>query len=144
MPNNTNKDIQLSKQVKDVALIEESIFSQLEKIKSEHPDVFEQIEYIEDQKKKVNEFKDKIKQYLIDTQDFDLHRIDDVAFSVSKIAKVDVENIDDISDEYKEMTTTANTKKATEYMKLMGSVPSGFKDKSYYRLNWKKDGKKDD
>lgn len=123
--------------VKDIAIIEADVEQQLATLQQQYPDIFKQIEYIEEQKRKVNEFKESIKQRLIDTQDFDLHEVDGVKISVSKIAKLDVDNINDVPDEFKEVATTANVKKATDYMKVMGEMPKGFKDKSYYRLNWK-------
>lgn len=109
----------------------------LAELHAKYPEVFTQIQAIEDAYAEVGKLKDAVKEKLIEQGDFDLHRIGNLRVSVSKTAKVKVKNIDEVEDKYKSTEVVVDEKKAREYLKVMGELPAGFEDASFYRLNWK-------
>lgn len=109
----------------------------LAQLHAEYPQVFEQMANIENAYAEVQKLKDAVKEKLIASEDFDLHRIGKLRVSVSKTAKVKVKDIDAVPDDFKSTEVVANEKKAREYLKVMGELPKGFEDASFYRLNWK-------
>lgn len=109
----------------------------LAELHATYPDVFKQITAIEAAYAEVGALKEAVKQKLIEQGDFDLHRIGNLRVSVSKTAKVKVKNIDEVEDKYKSTEVVVDEKKAREYLKVMGELPAGFEDASFYRLNWK-------
>ena len=127
----------LDKELSEIAVREASVEDQLVALQTQYPDVFKQIKAIEDAKQEVQRLKDAVKARLVADQDFDLHEVGDLSVSVSAVAKVKVADIDKVPDDFKEEMVVANEKKAQEYLKVMGKLPEGFTDASYYRLNWK-------
>lgn len=127
----------LDEQMSAIAVKEASVEEQLVALHEQYPDVFKQIEAIEDAKQEVQRLKDAVKARLIADQDFDLHEVGNLSVSVSAVAKVKVVDIDKVPDDFKDEMVVANEKKAQEYLKVMGTLPEGFSDASYYRLNWK-------
>lgn len=120
-----------------IAEKEKSAEQALAQLHAEYPQVFEQIENIENAYVEVHKLKDAVKEKLIAAEDFDLHRIGKLRVSVSKTAKVKVKDIDAVPDDFKATEVVANEKKAREFLKVMGELPAGFEDASFYRLNWK-------
>lgn len=120
-----------------IAEKEKSAEQALAQLHAEYPQVFEQIENIENAYTEVQKLKDAVKEKLIAAEDFDLHRIGKLRVSVSKTAKVKVKDIDAVPDDFKATEVVANEKKAREFLKVMGELPAGFEDASFYRLNWK-------
>ena len=127
----------LDAQVSEIAVKEQSVEEALTQLHEQYPDVFKQIEAIDKAKAEVQRLKDEIKAKLIADQDFDLHEVGDLSVSVSAVAKVKVVDIEKVPSDFKEEKVVANEKKAQEYLKVMGKLPDGFSDASYYRLNWK-------
>lgn len=127
----------LDKELSEIAVREASVEESLVALHEQYPDVFKQIEAIETARQEVQRLKDAVKARLIADQDFDLHEVGDLSVSVSAVAKVKVVDIDKVPDEFKDEMIVANEKKAQEYLKVMGKLPEGFSDASYYRLNWK-------
>lgn len=127
----------LDKELSAIAVKEASVEQQLVALHEQYPDVFKKIEAIESAQQEVARLKDAVKARLIADQDFDLHTVGDLSVSVSAVAKVKVVDIDKVPDEFKDEMVVANEKKAQEYLKVMGKLPDGFSDASYYRLNWK-------
>lgn len=127
----------LDKELSEIAVREASVDDQLVALQTQYPDVFKQIKAIEDAKQEVQRLKDAVKARLVANQDFDLHEVGDLSVSVSAVAKVKVVDIDKVPEEFKDEMVVANEKKAQEYLKVMGKLPDGFTDASYYRLNWK-------
>ena len=127
----------LDKELSEIAVREASVEESLVALHEQYPDVFKQIEAIETAKQEVQRLKDAVKARLIADQDFDLHEVGDLSVSVSAVAKVKVVDINKVPDEFKDEMVVANEKKAQEYLKVMGKLPEGFSDASYYRLNWK-------
>lgn len=127
----------LDEQMSAIAVKEASVEEQLVALHEQYPGVFKQIEAIETAKQEVQRLKDAVKARLVADQDFDLHEVGNLSVSVSAVAKVKVVDIDKVPDDFKDEMVVANEKKAQEYLKVMGKLPEGFTDASYYRLNWK-------
>ncbi len=127
----------LDAQVSEIVVKEQSVEEALTQLHDQYPDVFKQIEAIEDARQEVQRLKDEVKARLIANQDFDLHEVGNLSVSVSAVAKVKVVDIDKVPADFKDEMVVANEKKAQEYLKVMGKLPEGFTDASYYRLNWK-------
>lgn len=130
------KDI-ITRQIQDIAVAENELDNQLRTLERQNPDVFKQIKAIENARAKVQKLKDAVKAKLIADKDFDLHEVGQLRVSVSAVANVKVVDMDKVPDDFKEVKTVADTKKAKEYLKVMKRVPEGFEDTSFYRLNWR-------
>lgn len=132
----------LSATVKSIASTEKSLARRLDDLKMAHPDVFAELDKIEKAHKEVESLKATVKNYLDEQKDYDVHDEGEVRVSLSRIVKVAVGNIDEVPDDYKETQTVvvANEKKAEEHLRLYGTLPKGFVDKSYSRFNWKVKG----
>lgn len=132
----------IEKRMSEIADYERSLVAERSQLLSSNPAVFSQLEKIDEQLAQVQKMKDDVRAELIKNKDYDLHKVGNLKVSISNIAKVAVENIDDVPSEFKETKVVANEKKAQEYLKVMGEVPAGFVDKSYQRFSWK-DGELD-
>lgn len=130
------KDI-ITRQIQDIAVAESELDNQLKTLERQNPDVFKQIKAIESARAEVQKLKDAVKAKLIADKDFDLHEVGQLRVSVSAVANVKVVDMDKVPDDFKEVKTVADTKKAKEYLKVMKRVPEGFEDTSFYRLNWR-------
>ena len=130
------KDI-ITRQIQDIAVAENELDNQLKTLERQNPDVFKQIKAIESARAEVQKLKDAVKAKLIADKDFDLHEVGQLRVSVSAVANVKVVDMDKVPDDFKEVKTVADTKKAKEYLKVMKRVPEGFEDTSFYRLNWR-------
>ena len=137
-----SKDMDLSATVKSIASTEKSLARRLDDLKQSHPQVFAELDEIERAHKEVESLKATVKTYLDEQKDYDVHDEGDVRVSISRIVRIGVEDIDKVPDEYKETQTlvVANEKKAEEHLRLYGTLPEGFVDKSYSRFNWKVKG----
>lgn len=105
-------------------------------LKAKYPEVFVELLDIARARGEIEDLKKELKSLLIAQDDMDNHEVDGRKYSVSKIVRLETDNIDLVPDEFKSMQVVADEKKAQDYYKLMGIVPDGFKDKSYHRLNW--------
>ena len=132
----------IEKRMSEIADYERSLVAERSQLLSSNPAVFSQLEKIDEQLAQVQKMKDDVRAELIKNKDYDLHKVGNLKVSIINIAKVAVENIDDVPSEFKETKVVANEKKAQEYLKVMGEVPAGFVDKSYQRFSWK-DGELD-
>lgn len=130
------------------ALVQEVVSRQkhLESLKAqfraEHQDVMAEYDKFDEEEAVINKLKNTIKQKLVDNKDFDVHEefADNVRVSVSRIPRVEVADLEHVPDSFKRVETVADTKKASEYLRVMGEAPEGFIDKSYHRLNWREKG----
>ena len=127
----------MTKEIKAISVSESELDNQLKTLERQNPDVFKQIRAIEQARAEVQKLKDAVKAKLIENKDFDLHEVGDLRVSVSAVANVKVVDMDKVPDDFKEVKTVADTKKAKEYLKIMKRVPEGFEDTSFYRLNWR-------
>lgn len=117
--------------------LEHSIEQRLDILHKEYPEVMRQIEEIEADKDKTETLKKELRSLLVANDDFDAHEVGNKKFSVSKVIRLEAENMEEIPSEFKVVKEVADEKKAQDYYKLMGEAPKGFKDKSYHKLNWK-------
>lgn len=106
-------------------------------LREKYPEAFKEIDALAKLRKDIAERKDSVKADLIEEGDFDTHQIDNYNISVSRIVKLDVLDADEVDDEFKDVQTVIDLKKAQEYKKVMRKTPKGFEDKTTFRLNWK-------
>lgn len=121
----------------EIEELEKSIEERELELQREYPEVFKELLKIEADKGHVLELKDDLKSLLVNRDDLDTYQVDGHKFSVSRIIKLEAQDMDKIPAEFKSVREVADEKKAQDYYKLMGVAPEGFKDKSYHRLNWK-------
>lgn len=121
---------------RELAELEKQTDERESKLKSKYPEVFVELLDIARARGECEELKRELKSLLIARDDLDNHEVDGRKYSVSKIIRLETDNIDLVPDEFKSMQVVADEKKAQDYYKLMGIAPEGFKDKSYHRLNW--------
>ena len=127
----------ITKEIQVISVTENELDNQLKTLERQNPDVFKQIKAIEKAREEVQKLKDAVKAKLIEDKDFDLHEVGNLRVSVSAVANVKVVDMDKVPEDFKEVKTVADTKKAKEYLKVMKRVPEGFEDASFYRLNWR-------
>ena len=127
----------ITKEIQVISVTENELDNQLKTLERQNPDVFKQIKAIEKAREEVQKLKDAVKAKLIEEKDFDLHEVGNLRVSVSAVANVKVVDMDKVPEDFKEVKTVADTKKAKEYLKVMKRVPEGFEDASFYRLNWR-------
>lgn len=127
----------ISTEIMSISESEMKLDAQLKSLESQHPEVFKQIKAIENARCELQRLKDAVKSKLIEEKDFDLHQVGNLRVSVSAVANVKVTDIDKVPEDFKEVKTVADVKKAKEYLKVMKRVPEGFEDTSFYRLNWR-------
>lgn len=132
----------IDKRMSEIAEAERALVRERDKLVSSNPAVFKQLDSINVQLDELQKMKEEVKAELINNKDFDLHKVGNLKVSISNIAKVVVDDITQVPDEFKETKVVANEKKAQEYLKVMGEVPAGFINKSYQRFSWK-DGELD-
>lgn len=121
---------------RELAELEKQTDERESELKSKYPEVFVELLDITRARGQCEELKRELKSLLIAQDDMDNHEVDGHKYSVSKIIRLETQNIDMVPNEFKSMQVVADEKKAQDYYKLMGVVPQGFKDKSYHRLNW--------
>lgn len=121
---------------RELADLEEHTNKRESDLKSKYPEVFVELLDIARARGEIEGLKKELKSLLIAQDDLDNHEVNGHKYSVSKIVRLETENIDLVPAEFKSMQVVADEKKAQDYYKLMGIVPEGFKDKSYHRLNW--------
>lgn len=136
------EDIDVSEMVKSIADAEKSLAKRMDDLKTKHPKVFAELDAISEAQKEVDALKATLKSYLESRHDYDVYEAGGVRASVSKIVKIGVEDINRVPNEYKKTETVvvADEKKVMEEYKVFGTLPDGFVDKSYSRLNWKVKG----
>lgn len=121
---------------RELAELERQTDARENDLKAKYPEVFVELLDIARARGEIEGLKKELKSLLIAQDDMDNHEVDGRKYSVSKIVRLETDNIDLVPDEFKSMQIVADEKKAQDYYKLMGIVPDGFKDKSYHRLNW--------
>lgn len=128
----------LSATIASIADTEKSLAKQLDALKENNPAIFAELDKISNAQKEVDRLKASLKSYLEEEKDYDVHEVGNVRVSVSRITKIAVGDIEEVPADFKETKTmeVANEKKAEDYLRLYGSLPKGFVDKSYSRFNW--------
>ncbi len=128
----------LSATIASIADTEKSLAKRLDALKEANPAVFAELDKISNAQKEVEKLKAGLKSYLDEEKDYDVHEVGNVRVSVSRITKIAVGSIEEVPADFKEtkIMEVANEKKAEDYLRLYGSLPKGFIDKSYSRFNW--------
>lgn len=116
---------------------ERDLFDRKKDIEMRYPDLAHELREMDRLTNRVEALKQDLKQALVEEDDYDIHEVDGKKYSVSKVVKLAVDNIDLVPAEFKSVMEVANEKKAQDYYKLFGDVPAGFVDKSYNKLNYK-------
>lgn len=85
--------------------------------------------------------KKMLKQALVKENNYDMGVVNTehgkkYKYSLTKVVRLEVNDIEQVPAEFKSMQEVADEKKAQNYYKLMGEAPSGFKDVSYCKLNF--------
>lgn len=139
MQENINNNDKVDDLIRVAIRIEQQAEERLASLKKDNPAIFAELDAIDNEMKEVDAIKASVKRELISDEDFDTHdEFEGVSVSVTKVARLEVYNIDQVPEALKEVRTVANEQKALNHYKLSGEVPEGFVDKSYYRLTWRK------
>lgn len=109
-------------------------------LRNKYPDYEKEKAELDKLEAEVDDAKKAVTKYLSDKQDYDLHKVAGHQVSITRVVKMEVEDIEKIPDDLKEMKTdwTVDIEEAKNRVKVLGGMLPGFKDKSFYRLNFKK------
>lgn len=109
-------------------------------LRQKYPDYEKEMSWVEKTEDEIKEAKEELTKYLADNQDFDTHKVSGHIVSVTRVVKLEVDDVEKVPDDLKEMKTDwqVDVKEAQNQIKMLGGTLPGFKDKSYYRLNFKK------
>lgn len=134
---NINPADNLIKQIVDAQLAAENKKAEL---RNKYPDYENELAKLDKLEEEIEVAKKELTQYLADNKDFDTHKVAGHTVSVTRVVKLEVEDAEKVPDDLKEMKTdwVVNIKEAQNQVKALGEDLPGFKDKSYYRLNFKK------
>ena len=119
-------------------IAEEKRLQQYKKdIEEEFPDAQRHYDTLNKGLEELAKKRDELKAKLIEEGDYDIHQVDGRQFSISKVVKMKVDNIDEVDPDFKQTMEVADEKRAAKYYKLYGEAPKGFVDNSYNKINWK-------
>lgn len=125
--------------VQEIVQLQSTLEQEEKAIEQKHPEVFAQIQDINERKAKVDKLWEALKQRLVEEGDTDVHEVREgdyvCRFSLSKTSKVGVTDIEKVPSEFVEVKKVADPTKLKQYYELYGKVPEGCEDKSFYRLN---------
>lgn len=133
----TAKNSSVKVAISSIVAAEQALENRVKKLEKDYPEVLTEIKQIDKAREEIQMLKTSLKKSLEEKQDYDVYEESGVRVSVTKVAKVAVEDIDQVPEDYKETKVVADEKKALEYLRVFGDVPSGFVEKSYSRLNWR-------
>lgn len=136
MPTTAKKSL-VKNTISSIVAAEQALENRVKKLEKDYPDVLTEIKQIDKAREEIQVLKASLKKSLEEEQDYDVYEESGVRVSVTKVAKVAVEDIDQVPEAYKETKVVADEKKALEYLRVFGEVPAGFVEKSYSRLNWR-------
>ena len=108
-----------------------------EDIKEMFPDAQEHFDTLQKGLADLEAKRKELKEALADAKDYDVHEVDGHQFSLSKVVKMKVKDIDEVESDFKQTMEVADEKRAAKYYKLYGEPPKGFEDNSYNKINWK-------
>lgn len=136
MPTDT---AQIDETISAIIKAERELNEQLQILKAEHKAAFDALDKLNAQQDEIERMKAEVKDALIATEDFDLHKVEGYKVSVCPIVKLAVQDEDAVDEKYKSTEVVVDVKKAQEHKKLYGVLPKGFADKTYHRLTWKEE-----
>lgn len=117
---------------------EEKLLAQYQDdFKEEFPEADKHLTNISEGYARLEEKKKELKECLAKAEDYDIHKVDGKTFSISKVVRMKVKNIDDVPADFKATMEVADEKRAASHYKLYGTAPEGFEDASYNKMNWK-------
>lgn len=117
---------------------EEKLLDQYQKdFKDEFPEADKHLTQISEGLARVEDKKKELKEALAKANDYDIHTVEGKYFSISKVVRMKVKNIDDVPADFKAIMEVADEKRAANHYKLYGVAPDGFEDASYNKINWK-------
>lgn len=102
-----------------------------------YPDLKDELAQVDRLSARFDALKSELKESLVEEDDYDIHEVGGKKYSVSKVIKLSVKNIDMVPETFKSVMEVADEKKAQGHYKLYGTPPDGFEDKSYNKLNYK-------
>lgn len=108
-----------------------------EDIRGKYPEATEHFDALANGQMELEATKKKLKEALEEDKNYDIHQIDGHQFSLTKVVKMKVKDIDEVPADFKQTMEVADEKRAAKYYKLYGEAPAGFEDASYTKLNLK-------
>lgn len=108
-----------------------------EDIKGKYPEAQEHFDALQEGYAKLIEMREDLKKALHTAENYDVHEVDGHQFSLTKVVKMKVKDIDEVDPAFKQTMEVADEKRAAKYYKLYGEAPKGFVDASYDKLNMK-------
>ena len=110
-------------------------------LKERYPEAYEIVKEIDSAQTAIDNAKKGLKKALMDENDYDMGIVSTsdgkkYKYSLTKVVRLEVSDIEQVPDEFKSVQEVADEKKAQNYYKLMGEPPEGFKDVSYCKLNF--------
>lgn len=131
--------------VRETHAMELQVAQQMCELRDTHREVFDLMDKLSADEKEIADRKSAIKSFLINREDYDVHEDTGyrLRYSLTKISRIDVPDLDKVPEKYKKVETVADIDKALDDYRLTGQLPDGFIDKSYCRLNWKPTSKGD-
>ena len=124
-------------EIDEISNDEKALAKAMDALKTQHPDVFVELDKLSARQKEVDTRKSKLKSRLEKAKDYDVYDTKVARVSLTEIVRIDVDDIEKVPTEYKENKVVANIKKAENHFRLYGNLPEGFINKSYSRLNWR-------
>lgn len=131
------KSATIDDKIRETLALEKQTDETEKALREKYPEVFTELDKLAKARAEVAAHKDAVKNELIEDGDFDTHQVENFNISVSRIVKLDVLDADEVDEEFKDVQTVIDLKKAQEYKKVMRKTPKGFEDKTTFRLNWK-------
>lgn len=130
----------VNKLIRQIIDVELALENKRAELRTKYPEYETEMAAVSDLEDEVEAAKKELTKYLADNKDFDVHKVAGHAVSVTRIVKLEVENPELVPEDLKEMKTewVVDVKEAQNQVKALGEDLPGFKDKSYYRLNFKK------
>lgn len=106
-------------------------------IKGKFPEAQEHFDALQEGYGHLVEMREDLKAALANADNYDVHTVDGHQFSLTKVVKMKVKDIDEVDPDFKQTMEVADEKRAAKYYKLYGEAPKGFEDASYNKLNMK-------
>lgn len=134
MPNGNTSAEEVAKAI---IRLEKDLAEYEAKLKELFPEASDYVDDINAVKEDIEARKKELKEVLAESNDFDIHQIDGKTYSLTKVVKMKVKDIDEVEPDFKHVEEVADEKRAAKYYKLYGEPPKGFEDNSYNKINWK-------
>lgn len=131
------KSAHIDNLAKDIVSEERRLKELEHKISLEYPEAKKELDELRNGWIDIEDRRKELKEALINAEDYDVHEVDGHRFSLTKVVKMKVKDIDEVEPDFKQVMEVADEKRAAKYYKLYGEPPKGFEDNSYTKINWK-------